>query len=167
MSAPSDNLTKVYVDLPNHWWFNGESLWAKDLGDDLYEIHNIPFCAYGLNCRDVVRATADAENLKPEIRKVVRRSGNQTLRVSFSGSKMPKEQQGTYIEAIEVLGAWVERATSTFICINVPPEASYAEVRAYLDQQEATGALSYETCEERAPGSFDDLPDVEAIGDSA
>jgi hypothetical protein len=61
---------------------------------------------------------------------------------------MPKEWQDTYIEAIEALDAWVERANSTFICINIPPEASYAKVREHLDQQDTTGTLSYET-EER------------------
>jgi hypothetical protein len=162
MSDQPDNLTKVHLDLPNHWWFKGESLWAKDLGNDLYEIQNVPFCAYGLNCGDVVRATADARDLKPEVREVVRRSGNQTLRVSFN---VRKDQQGAYLEAIETTGAWVERANPTFICINVPPKANYTEVLEYLERQESSGALEYETCEERVPGSFDDVPEEEGGGE--
>lgn len=35
MSTDDDELTKVYVDLPNHWAVGGESLWARPLGDDL------------------------------------------------------------------------------------------------------------------------------------
>lgn len=27
-----ERLTKVHVDLPNHWAARGESLWARDLG---------------------------------------------------------------------------------------------------------------------------------------
>jgi hypothetical protein len=167
MSDPSDNLTKVHVDLPNHWWFKGESLWAKDLGEDLYEIQNVPFCAYGLNCGDVVRAIADADDLKPELREVVRRSGNQTLRASFAGSERSTDRQDTYIKAIEALGAWVERATASFSCVNIPSDVSYAKVREYLEQQETTGALAYETCEERIPGSFDDVPGDEVTADDA
>jgi len=153
MSNDSDNLTKVHLELPNHWWFKGESIWAKHLGDELYEIQNVPFCAYGLNCGDVVRATADAPDFKPEVRAVVRRSGNQTLRVSFPD--LSKEKQQGYVDAIEAKGAWVERANSNFICINVPPSLSVQEVRTYLDEQEAAGVLSYETCEAQVPGSFD------------
>lgn len=161
MSDQSDNLTKVHLELPNHWWFKGESLWAKNLGDDLYEIQNVPFCAYGLNCGDVVRATTDEPELKPEVREIVRRSGNRTLRASF---KISKEQQEPHVEAIESLGAWIERANPTFICINVPPEASYAKVLQYLERQEASAALEYETCEARVAGSFDDAPEEGASG---
>jgi hypothetical protein len=162
MSDQPNNLTKVHLELPNHWWFKGESLWAKSLGDDLYEIQNVPFCAYGLNCGDVVRATADAPELKPEVREVVRRSGNQTIRANF---KLANELQGQHIEAIKQLGAWVERANPTFICINVPPEVSYVKVREYLDRQEASDALEYETCEERVAGSFDGAPEEETGSD--
>lgn len=31
------DLTKLHIDLPNHWATGGESLWARSLGDDLYE----------------------------------------------------------------------------------------------------------------------------------
>ena len=29
MIPDTEGLTKVHIDLPNHWWFKGESLWAK------------------------------------------------------------------------------------------------------------------------------------------
>lgn len=48
-------------------WFTGESFWAKPPGNDLNEIQIGPFWAYGLNCRDVVHATANAPDLIPEI----------------------------------------------------------------------------------------------------
>lgn len=165
MSDPRGEWTKIHIELPNHWWFKGESMWAGNLGDNLYEIRNIPLCAYGLNYRDVVRASADAAGLKPEIRDVVRRSGHRTLRASFADARMPMDRQDTYVQAIEAIGALVERATPTFICVDIPPEASYAQVREYLEQLEAAGALSYETCEEGIPGSFDNAPDTEATED--
>lgn len=156
MDDPTEDLTKVHLDLPNHWWFKGESLWAKALGDDLYEIRNIPFCAYGLNFGDVVRATADASDLKPEVRALVHPSGNRTLRLGFD---VDSERQAGLIEAIESMGAWVERADPQVICINVPPRVSYDELRDFLDQQESAGTLEYETCEARVSGSFDDVPE--------
>lgn len=45
MTDESVELTKVHIDLPNHWWFKGESLWVKNLGNNEYEIRNIPYCA--------------------------------------------------------------------------------------------------------------------------
>src|SRR5262245_56299849 len=105
--ADAEGLTKVHIDLPNHWWFKGESLWARPLGDDLYEIHNVPFCAYDINCRDVVRATADGPDLKPEIREVVRRSGNRTLRIIFQDDEADLEAQQPHLEAIKTMDAWV------------------------------------------------------------
>ncbi|MDR2678350.1 MAG: DUF4265 domain-containing protein [Zoogloeaceae bacterium] len=165
MSNETDNLVKVHIDLPNHWWFKGESLWAKPLGDDLYEIQNVPFCAYGLNCGDVVFAKANSPDLKPEIRSVVRRSGQKTLRVFFGDELSEKEEQKPYIEEIERMDAWVERAHSTVICINVNATGDYAAICTYLESLENSVGVEFETCEERIPGSFDDLPESED-GDS-
>ena len=71
----SDNLTKVHIDLPNHWGTGGESMWARALAEDRYEIRNVPFYAYGLNFLDVVLANSDDPDLKPEVRRVVQASG--------------------------------------------------------------------------------------------
>lgn len=87
-----ENLTKVHIDLPHHWATGGESMWAVDLGEDLYELRNTPFHAYDLNFGDVVGATADSSELKPEIRSVVRRSGHSTIRLFFANSVLSDEE---------------------------------------------------------------------------
>lgn len=79
MGNDEDSLTKVHIDLPNHWATGGESLWALPLGDDLYEIRNSPFYAYGINWGDVVWAHSNDPELKPQVREVVTPSGNRTL----------------------------------------------------------------------------------------
>lgn len=152
----SQELTKVCIDLPNHWWLKGESFWARPLGGDRYELQNVPFCAYGLNLGDVVRAVAASPERKPEVVEVLERSGNETLRVSFS---VERDLQTPHIESIEALGAQAERANGTFVALNVPPDADLDALRDHLDQLEADGVLFYETCEERVPGSFDDRPE--------
>lgn len=86
MGTEDESLTKVHIDLPNHWATGGESLWALPLGGDLYEIRNTPFHAYGLNWGNIVRAHSDNPKLKPEVREVVAESGNKTLRVFFDKS---------------------------------------------------------------------------------
>lgn len=158
MSDTAPDLVKVHLDLPNHWWFKGESIWARSLGNDLYEIQNIPFCAYGLNCGDVVRAVASSADLKPEVQAVVRRSGNQTVRISFC-DELSKEDQAPHLEALRAMGADVERANAQFVCLNVPPDAGYQSLCDRLAALEAEGVLEFETCEERVPGSFDDRPE--------
>jgi len=163
MSNAEPELTKIHIDLPNHWWHKGESLWARPLGNNAYEIENIPFCAYGLNCGDVVLATADSPDLKPEVRSVIRTSGNQTLRVSFC-DRLSKEEQQSVVSTLESMGAELERATAQFVCINVPPTLDPQAVRGYLAKQESEGVLEYETCEERVLGSFDDRPSVPGSG---
>ncbi len=79
MPMSDEQLTKVHIDLPDHWATGGESLWARQLGDDRF--------------RDV------------------------------------------------------------------------REVRARLDKLESAAVLSYETCEARMPGSFDDVPEDKESGE--
>ena len=156
----NEKLTKVQVDLPNHWATGGESMWAVDLGAQLYELRNVPFHAYNLNFGDVVFATADAPELKPVIRRVVRRSGNQTLRLTFT-----QENEATMLErlrSLEPLAASFERATEQYWALDLQPGADINRVRDVLDEWQRQGWIDYETCEERVPGSFDAAPEDEA-----
>ena len=150
-------LIKLHLDLPNHWRHKGESLWAKPVGADRYEIRNVPFCAYGLNFGDVVLATRDDPDLKPEIRRVVTGSGHQTLRMFFTHG-VEQAQQGAALERLIAMGVEVERADARFVCLDLPPEADYQAVRGVLDTWETERLLAYETCEARVEGSFDACP---------
>jgi uncharacterized protein DUF4265 len=151
-------LTKVHIDLPNHWHLKGEAIWAQDLGDDLYEIRNVPFCAYGLNYLDVVRATADGPDLKPEIQEVVRRSGHRTLRIMFKEG-LSEDAQARSLADLASLDTSYERFDDRYVCLDVHPTADYGVVRDHLDEMERASVLDYETCEERVAGSFDDKPE--------
>ena len=130
---------------------------GKPLGGDAYQIDSIPFCAYGLNFGDVVTAPSDGPDLKPEARSVLRKSGCETLRVSFC-DQLSDEEQETVVRTLESMGTVLARASTQFIGINTPPATSLQAVRDYLVAQESVGVLEYETCEERVPGSFDDRP---------
>jgi hypothetical protein len=153
-----ENLTKVHIELPNHWATGGESMWAADLGDDLYELRNTPFHAYNLNFGDIVRATADAPELKPEIRAVVRRSGHRTLRFFFQKA-VPQQERVTLLESLKPLSVSFEGADDTYFALDLEPEASIIRVREVLDRWAREGWVEYETCEARVPDSFDDRPD--------
>ena len=154
MPTEEESLTKVHIDLPNHWATDGESLWALPMGEDLYEIRNTPFHAYGLNWGDIVRAHSDDPGLKPEVREVVAPSGNKTLRVFFD-RQLSREEQDAILSSLQPLDVSCERADGRYVAIDVHPEADYQAVCDRIMELEQEGTLSYETCEARQPGSFD------------
>jgi hypothetical protein len=161
MSEDDDEgLEKVLVALPNHWATGGESIWAKPLGKDEYELRNSPFYAYGLNWGDIVLAISAEPDLKPLVRKVVRPSGNRTLRVFF-GDNLSRESQNEYLDGLKDLGLSYERATGHLVALDVEANGDYDAICDELWKLEKEGVLQYETCEARAEGRFDDGPEVD------
>ena len=149
-------LTKVHVDLPNHWAISGESMWARPLLGGAYEIRNVPFYAYNLNFLDVVEAIAAKPAAMPSIRRVIRRSGHRTLRVIFDDS-VPEAERIPMLETLRPLGASIEGATKKLFAIDVQPAGDYEAIMSRLDDWTAAEQLEYETCEARVEGSFDDV----------
>jgi len=151
-----EQLCKVHVDLPNHWAIGGESLWATELGNDLYRLENVPFHAYGLNFLDVVRATPDSDDTIPEIREVVEPSGRKTVRVMFEDA-VDRERQAELLDGLAEFEASYERADGRLVAIDIKPEGSLQAVFDRLEVYAEDGLLDFETCEARADGSFDDV----------
>jgi len=156
--SEGENLTKVHVDLPNHWATGGEFIWAVDLSGDLYEIRNVPFYAYDLNYGDVVRATSDTSDLIPEVKEVVRRSGHNTLRLFFKES-VDQSRSLELLATLRLLSASYEGLNNFYFALDLEPEAGVAEVRDVLDIWEKHGLIEYETCEARIQGGFDAAPE--------
>ena len=149
-----NRLAKVLVELPNHWAQSGtESLWARKIGEDLYEVENVPFLAYGLNYRDVVRAVAPSGDEKPIVREVVRRGGHTTFRVVF---RNPEEPRTRRIAVLTDIGASFESWGDSFFALDVAPGGDIGAVLERLERLEKLDVLGFETCEARVRGSFDD-----------
>ena len=140
----SDRLEKIYIALPDDATFGGESLWALPLGDDLYEVRNIPFFTYDLHFLDVVRAIPPGHGMKPEVKEVVRRSGHKTLRVLFT-EEMSDEGIAQIFGELNQAHAHYEKATSRFYIFDVEPDADYPAICTYLSEREQAGLLEYET----------------------
>jgi len=136
MDNEESSLTKVHIEMPNHWATGGESIWALPLGDDLYEIRNAPFYAYGLNWGDIVRAYSDDPELKPEVREVVKRSGNKTLRIYFNEG-LSEEAQESILASMQTLDISWERADKRYVAIDVHPKADYDVVCHSLAEKPA------------------------------
>lgn len=109
-----EGLEKIHIDLPNHWAIGGEAFWATPLGNDLYKIENVPFYAYGLNFHDIVRATSESENTKPEIKELIEQSGHRTFRVFFKKS-VDRDKQIEILDSMKELTISYERATGIFL----------------------------------------------------
>ena len=161
-----EQLTKVHIDLPNHWATGGESLWAQALEADRYRIENVPFYAYDLNFHDIVEARPSAPDLKPSVLRVLARSGHHTVRVFF-GDDVAESDRIAHLSALQGLHVTFERCSARYFALDLEPEADIGEVRERLDALEAAGVLEYETCEARVPGSFDAAPGDEAAADQA
>lgn len=153
----TDDLAKVFVDLPNHWATGGESMWARPLGENLYELHNRPFYAYDLNLLDVVLAISAHPDEKPLVKRVVRRSGHRTLRVMFS-EETGESQRLLLLKGLDKLGVTWEGANRRLFSLDIPPSGDYQATCDQLCEWEQAGYLDYETCEARIDGSFDDVP---------
>lgn len=161
MSEATDNLVKVYVDLPNHWAIGGESFWAKPVGPELYELENAPFYAYGLNFLDVVKAIENNDAIL-EVSEVIKSSGHRTLRIIFESGLDERDQQELLADLMK-LDVSFERANQHYLTIDVHPGADYDTVCDKLFQLEQQGLLEYETCEAKVLNSFDAPPDDDPV----
>jgi hypothetical protein len=157
-------LTKIRVPLPNHSLVGGESIWARQIAEDRYELRNVPFHAYDLNFLDVVEAVAETDDGKPTVRRVTRRSGHRTLRVCFHESSLLEERL-PLLMLLRPQGATFEGASERYFAIDVEPYGDYLAVCAQLQEWAQQGVLWFETCQARAPGSFDEGPTTSSARD--
>jgi Domain of unknown function (DUF4265) len=115
-----------------------ETLWAYDLGNDLYKIDNCPFYAYDVSAEDIVYAPIDPDEERPTFKKVVTKSGNKTLRVIFNPPVEPGNSSDKILQGAVQLGASYEGANPGYIAINIPPSLELAIVADYLIDCKAT-----------------------------
>ena len=145
MPEPLDPpLAKVRADIAGLEGLEGESFWAESLGNDLYRLDNIPFYAYDVHYRDVVRAIPIEPDDIPTVVEVVQASGHKTLRVRFDAD-LPADEIRCLLEDLTAAQVQFEQSHGAFYALDVPPEADYQGICDLLWRLEAEGRLSYET----------------------
>lgn len=117
----------------------GESLWALPLGNQLYELRNIPFHAEYLNVEDIVRCS-EPPDTKPVIRELVKRSGNRTLRVIFR-DETPDDTCVDIMWELRQRGIVGEKVAHKRFMFNVPPTSEYGWASDLLHAKEQEGLL--------------------------
>ena len=107
---------------------NWEHLWARRVGDSLFELDNTPFFARGVSYRDLVRAE-EAEGMNV-FRELVRPSGHSTIRVILFDQGLT----GGLRRSLHDLGCASEAGhVPDLIAIDVPPTVNLTDVRKLLD----------------------------------
>jgi hypothetical protein len=137
-----EGLVKLFVELHDAP-FARESLWARPLGDELYELRSSPWYAFDLHFADVVRAVSDGPDEMLRILDVVRRSGHKTLRVLFPLDLAEAEK----LEMLQSLHRWRgfhENCDGRLYAIDVEPDGNYRAVCDQLEEWEKAGRLVYE-----------------------
>jgi hypothetical protein len=114
-----------------------EQLWARQLGDERFEICCIPFFVYDLALGDVVETDANHDVVR-----VVERSGRFVFRVWFGEAFHPRQEVA---DELAELGALLEWSSANLLAVDAADETHAEALAAYLAEQERAGRLMYET----------------------
>jgi hypothetical protein len=119
--------------------FQSETLWSKPLGDNLYQLENIPEFVEDLNLHDVVICQEKSFDF-PVITEVFRRSGNRTLRVQFK-EETSAENAVDIISNLRQKQVFYEKAGKRRYMFNIEPDANYENVLEFLKSKEQEDLL--------------------------
>ena len=89
-----------------------ETLRAIDLGKDVYELANSPFCAYSVSWEDKVYAPYDEDEKFSVLDRVVEKSGNRTVRVIFDPPVEDGNDSDIVLQGLVALGCSYEGANA-------------------------------------------------------
>ncbi len=130
----------VYKDLEGN--IAEEIVWAKALGNGLYQIDNIPFYAPNVSYNDIVTVENDEGLLYFD--GLERSSGHSTIQVVFFDESKVKN----VLEELVLLGCkWEGMEGKPYYAIDVSPDIHYADVRNILNQAFEAKFLDYkESC---------------------
>lgn len=143
MNKSNTGLTKIVFELePSEWHDHGtESLWAKLLGDNAYQIDNIPFYAYGVSDKDIVFAKKIDNELL--FQKVIKNGGHSTYRI-FQNEDVEGQVFSAYWKPLEEIGCGKETGGDGFFAVDVPPETDIYRAYALLEKGEEDEIWQFE-----------------------
>jgi hypothetical protein len=115
---------------------DSEQLWARQLGDQTFEICCIPFFTYGLALGDVVETGADYT-----VKRVLKASGHHTYRVWFGESRRDRE---SVAEDLAALGALLEWSSAHLLAVDAANTEVAERIIAYLGEAAKHRRLEFE-----------------------
>jgi hypothetical protein len=143
--AGSEDLVKVHLSLSDATFgIGGESVWAKPLGDDLYEIRNTPWHTCDVSWGDIVRAISENEDQWPEFIEVVRPSGHRTLHIFFF-RECTEQDKAEVLASLKRWKANYENGDDKLYAIDVESAGDFDGLCKYLDQYCRGKKIDYRT----------------------
>jgi hypothetical protein len=137
-----EKFVKIVIDLPDaELGVSGEGVWSVQVGEDLYEVRNSPWYSMDINFLDIVRAISPAEDKKPVVKEVFRRSGHRTIRVLILNEGLT-EKDGIFVR-LKTLGATYENANGAMFALDLKPEVDFDLIANYLGECETKRWLEY------------------------
>lgn len=128
-----DDLAHVIFELEvEDGWppVSAERVWAVPLGDQRFQLKNVPWFVRGVAEDDVVRAEARSASEWPTVVERLEWSGNLTIRViPFAAGPLGGSQEEV-LRLLTPLGATGEAAgTYPIVALTIPPSAERAPIR--------------------------------------
>ncbi|MEX2255749.1 MAG: DUF4265 domain-containing protein [Acidimicrobiia bacterium] len=124
-------------DLPRQF----EQLWARQVGDDRFEICCLPFFLFDVALGDVVE-TAPKGDHTYMVDRVVERSGRFVFRVWFGESFHPRDEIAEELTRLDALLKW---SSVNLLAVDAVDEAHAQRVADFLEERQRLGQLLYET----------------------
>lgn len=126
VSVNEDSLLKMHFDLQQDkvGWppVAGESVWVKRLGDNLFQVENVPFFVMLIAYKDQVEGDFDGSVI--QFRRHVKSSGYATIRVIFK----TLEKQLELVRQLEEIRCEVEGSPQyKLLAIGIPPGNSFKQ----------------------------------------
>jgi len=122
-----------------------ESIWVRKIRGKQYEVCSIPFFAYNMSLGDTVLCGPDEDGEGFFVERVLKKSGNRTIRVAF---KAP--EGGKHPEAIK-FKRFLQRHHLEYdyndirvFSINVPSEEVYEKLQARLQKIPESAQMVWE-----------------------
>lgn len=110
-----------------------ETAWAQrtDPNRDEFRLDNNPFYAYRVSAGDVVEGEPIAPGMYRFVR-VVRPSGNRSIRVAFETFKAGAPEGQPILTGLKSLGCDYEGMFDRVIAVNIPPHVDLARIADFL-----------------------------------
>ena len=123
-----DKKVKVRIPLPDS---PGETLWAEQVGENLFRLLNIPFIAFGYAENDIVRCEQNQDWY--QVVELEKDSGNGTLRLIFTQYDGKDVQR--ILNELASVGCTYEKGSSKLVAVTVPPhlQVPFSQLSNFLN----------------------------------
>lgn len=140
MKDKSKSIKVAFVQEIAKGQYETETLWC-DVDGDNFIVENIPIVAKRISLGDVIKAEYDHEEKRYYFDDFVSTSGNSTIRIFFHDNHLidsTREWLNKYNCESETLRG------RNILAVNIPKEANYAPIRAFLEEGEEKENWVYE-----------------------